>query len=135
MPSNDPDTGVMEGKATIRELMAYRRVDPGARYKAVFGVNVIQAGIGYEMRVGDVVEVLETGEHDQRGGIWNQAEEVPVTVTSAEAMEGLLVKDDGSVVTKTMAEGQSGNFRPLYWALGALGALMSVAVGVTFCSQ
>ncbi|KAJ3262953.1 hypothetical protein HK104_006716, partial [Borealophlyctis nickersoniae] len=98
MPGNDPDTGIL-GKDPVKALMSYRRVDPGAKYKACFGVNLIQGSTGFFLRVGDEVEVLETGEHDQRGGVWNtEPEEVPVTfVRNEDGVSG--TQKNGPLVT------------------------------------
>ncbi|KAJ3066312.1 Mitochondrial amidoxime reducing component 2 [Quaeritorhiza haematococci] len=71
MPCNDPDTGIM-GKEPLKTLMKYRRVDPGAKYEACFGVNLIHAEVGFLLGKGDGVDVVEkTMAHDRKRGLWN----------------------------------------------------------------
>ena len=37
MTTVNPETGVREGLDPLKTLQSYRRVDPGAKYKACFG--------------------------------------------------------------------------------------------------
>ena len=74
------------GKDITKVLMKYRRVDPGAPNKSCFGVNAIAGGVGYVLKVGDVVSVEETGVHTRKGGVWSGTE-VPVVLGGVQDVE------------------------------------------------
>ncbi|TPX68021.1 hypothetical protein SpCBS45565_g03380 [Spizellomyces sp. 'palustris'] len=69
LPNNNPVTGIPHVREPLATLMQYRRSDPGAQFKACFGMNAIQATTGWVLRTGDIVTVVEQGVHDQRG-VW-----------------------------------------------------------------
>jgi uncharacterized protein len=72
VPSNNPSTGEPDPRIQKR-LMGFRRVDPGAKYEACFGMNSVCASSGGVVSVGDEVDVIErTLEHDRKVGVWNQ---------------------------------------------------------------
>lgn len=63
LPDVDPDTGIRDKSEPYASLSRTRKVDKGACPHPCLGMQMIplfQRGI---IRVGDVVEVLETGEH------------------------------------------------------------------------
>ncbi|CAJ0629629.1 433_t:CDS:2 [Entrophospora sp. SA101] len=49
----------------LKTLQSYRRVDKGAKYHACFGMNAIHSETDIIIKVGDLVEVVETGEHQR----------------------------------------------------------------------
>jgi len=66
----DPETGVIDADGEpLKTLMSYRRVDKGAKYKPVFGINAIaesvcnDKGNVYSLCLGDEIRVLKTCEH------------------------------------------------------------------------
>ncbi|CAB4375162.1 unnamed protein product [Rhizophagus irregularis] len=63
MTTVNPETGIKEGLDPLKTLQSYRRVDPGAKYKACFGMNVIHNKSGMTLNVGDQIKVIATGEH------------------------------------------------------------------------
>ncbi|KAJ1968908.1 hypothetical protein IWQ62_000958 [Dispira parvispora] len=64
MTTNDPDEGVLApNHQPLKTLMGYRRVDPGAKYNACFGMNCVPANLGQVIRVNDRVIICETGLH------------------------------------------------------------------------
>jgi uncharacterized protein YcbX len=68
MTNNDTETGV-PGTDTLKSLQRTRRVDPGAKYEACMGVNLIHCDVGGTISIGDEVTVETTTSHDRRG-IW-----------------------------------------------------------------
>lgn len=63
LPNVDPDTGVRHPAEPDRTLRSYRRVDPGAGEAACLGMMMVPVERHGTMRVGDTIELLETGEH------------------------------------------------------------------------
>jgi len=57
----DPETGIADRNEPYTTLKKYRVIDEGSK-SACLGMMVTPLGMG-ECRVGDYVEVLETGEH------------------------------------------------------------------------
>jgi hypothetical protein len=61
------------GKQPSKILMkdSWRRVDPGAKFHACFGMNSISASPGgFSLAVGDQVSILSTtSEHDRKKGM------------------------------------------------------------------
>jgi uncharacterized protein YcbX len=68
MTNNDTETGI-PGAYTLKLLMKHRRVDPGSKYEACMGMNMIHTSIGDMIRLGDPIEVQACAAHDRRG-IW-----------------------------------------------------------------
>ncbi|ODQ82978.1 hypothetical protein BABINDRAFT_159457 [Babjeviella inositovora NRRL Y-12698] len=60
IPNIDPSTGEMRDDSPVSKMLArYRRVDSGQRAYFFFGIHAIQLGeVGYELEVGDRIEVL-----------------------------------------------------------------------------
>ena len=50
---------------TLKTLMKYRRVHPTKKYEAAFGVNVAHTELGFDVKVGDKIEVLAQKETSQ----------------------------------------------------------------------
>ncbi|KAJ3414618.1 hypothetical protein HDV05_006259 [Chytridiales sp. JEL 0842] len=69
MPSNNIEKGSFQKEVTST-LMKHRRVDPGSKYEACFGMNAVQQKIGGRIQVGDSLQVLEWTTHDRRVGVW-----------------------------------------------------------------
>ncbi|KAL5356799.1 hypothetical protein BJX96DRAFT_187466 [Aspergillus floccosus] len=63
LPNVDPDTGVRHPAEPDRTLKSYRRIDPGDYSNAALGMQLVPVPREFTLRVGDAVEVLETGEH------------------------------------------------------------------------
>jgi uncharacterized protein YcbX len=64
LPNIDPDTGVRHPAEPDRTLKSYRRIDPGDYSNAALGMQLVPGLlVEFTLRVGDAVEVLETGEH------------------------------------------------------------------------
>ncbi|EAU32889.1 conserved hypothetical protein [Aspergillus terreus NIH2624] len=63
LPNVDPDTGVRHPAEPDRTLKSYRRIDPGDYSNAALGMQLVPVAREFTLRVGDAVEVLETGEH------------------------------------------------------------------------
>ncbi|KAJ1656654.1 hypothetical protein IWQ61_003807 [Dispira simplex] len=64
MTTNDPDKGELApNHQPLKTLMSYRRVDPGAKYKACFGMNCVPANLGQIIRVNDRMVICEMGSH------------------------------------------------------------------------
>ncbi|KAE8145659.1 MOSC-domain-containing protein [Aspergillus avenaceus] len=63
LPNVDPDTGVRHPSQPDRTLKAYRRIDRGDLTNAALGMQVVPALRECRIRVGDRIQVLETGEH------------------------------------------------------------------------
>ncbi|KAJ5577503.1 MOSC N-terminal beta barrel [Penicillium hispanicum] len=63
LPNVDPATGERHQVEPDRTLKAYRRIDDGDRTNACLGMQLVPAQPEFQMRVGDEVCVLETGEH------------------------------------------------------------------------
>lgn len=61
LPNVDPETGIVDPKEPEKTLRKHRVVDEGSK-NAVLGMQVTPLEEG-EVRVGDEIEVLETGEH------------------------------------------------------------------------
>lgn len=76
MTNYDPEVGHVSTTSTtttLKELMKTRRVDKGAKYEPCMGVNATHASIGFEVRVGQSVQVVQCAIHDRRG-IWNNGD-------------------------------------------------------------
>jgi uncharacterized protein YcbX len=80
MTNNDTETGI-PGKDTLKLLMKHRRVDPGAKYEACMGMNMIHTSTGGMIRLGDRIEVQAIAKHDRRG-IW-KGSKTPVEYLSS----------------------------------------------------
>ncbi|CAG8504784.1 2345_t:CDS:2 [Acaulospora morrowiae] len=65
VPNVNPETGIKDKLQPSKTLSSYRRVDPGAKYMACFGMNVIHKKIGSILKVGDPITVLEIGVHER----------------------------------------------------------------------
>ncbi|KAJ5081313.1 Molybdenum cofactor sulfurase C-terminal [Penicillium alfredii] len=63
LPNVDPLTGERHPAEPDRALKAYRRIDDGDRTNACLGLQLVPAREEFRVCVGDVVRVLETGEH------------------------------------------------------------------------
>ncbi|KAK3672095.1 hypothetical protein LTR78_008065 [Recurvomyces mirabilis] len=63
LPNVDPDTGVKDGNEPYTTLGKTRKVDEGAYPHPCLGMQMIPLFERGILRVGDSVEVLETGEH------------------------------------------------------------------------
>ncbi|KAJ1905292.1 hypothetical protein IWQ60_012313 [Tieghemiomyces parasiticus] len=64
MTNNNPDTGMPSSEQQpLKTIIAYRRVDPGAKFKGCFGMNCAPVKLDQMIRVGDAVIVQETGDH------------------------------------------------------------------------
>ncbi|MCJ1370607.1 hypothetical protein MMC20_001820 [Loxospora ochrophaea] len=63
LPNVDPTTGVKHAREPDQTLRRFRCIDEGAGNNACLGMQMVPALEKAEIRVGDVVEVLETGEH------------------------------------------------------------------------
>ncbi|KAJ3051764.1 hypothetical protein HK097_007227 [Rhizophlyctis rosea] len=118
VPGNDLKTGKMKNDIT-KVIMRYRRIDPGAPYKACFGVNAIPGGVGYVLKVGDVVSVDETGVHTRKGGVWNGTE-VPVVLGGVQDVEKKSVSIGGGVGRRRSVDITVRN----KWGNGGFGGLL-----------
>ncbi|KAL2867191.1 MOSC domain protein [Aspergillus lucknowensis] len=63
LPNVDPDTGVRHPAEPDATLRSYRRIDPGETRYACLGMQGVPAVQEFQIRVGDAISVLETGEH------------------------------------------------------------------------
>ncbi|KAL2788398.1 MOSC-domain-containing protein [Aspergillus keveii] len=63
LPNVDPDTGVRHPREPDQTLRSYRIIDAGERTYACLGMQGVPAVQESRICVGDVVSVLETGEH------------------------------------------------------------------------
>ncbi|KAJ5787020.1 MOSC N-terminal beta barrel [Penicillium paradoxum] len=63
LPNVDPLSGDRHRAEPDRTLKSYRRIDDGDRTNACLGMQLVPAKEEFVMRVGDSVEVLETGLH------------------------------------------------------------------------
>jgi uncharacterized protein YcbX len=72
LPNTDPETGVADRNEPMTTLRKYRVVDEGSK-SACLGMQVTPLGDG-EMRVGDRVELLETGAHRFEGASGRKVE-------------------------------------------------------------
>ncbi|MCJ1409662.1 hypothetical protein MMC19_003744 [Ptychographa xylographoides] len=63
IPNIDPNTGLAHPKEPYKLLRQFRAIDPGAGKDACLGMQMVPAAEESVIRVGDRVEVLETGEH------------------------------------------------------------------------
>lgn len=63
VPNVNQDTGVKHGAEPRQTMLAFRNIDPGAGTKPCMGMQMVPATQDGVIRVGDDIEVLETGEH------------------------------------------------------------------------
>lgn len=63
LPNVDPASGDRHKAEPDRTLKSYRRIDDGDRTNACLGMQLVPAEEKFVMKVGDSVEVLETGVH------------------------------------------------------------------------
>lgn len=63
LPNNNPVTGKRHGSEPNRTLKEFRRIDAGDAKNACLGMQMVPAQEDGEIKVGDGVQVLETGEH------------------------------------------------------------------------
>ncbi|PGG95944.1 hypothetical protein AJ79_09799 [Helicocarpus griseus UAMH5409] len=63
LPNVDPDTGIRHGVEPDKTLKSFRCIDPGDLKNACLGMQCVPAIQEFTLRVGDELEVLETGEH------------------------------------------------------------------------
>ena len=63
LPNVDPATGVRHGSEPNKTLKTHRRIDEGDPKNACLGMQMVPASEYGEIKVGDKIEVLETGEH------------------------------------------------------------------------
>lgn len=63
LPNVDPTTGEKHPSEPNRTLKSFRRIDEGDMKNACLGMQMVAARPESEIRVGDAIEVLETGEH------------------------------------------------------------------------
>lgn len=66
LPNVDPDTGIADPNEPSTTLRKYRIIDPGSK-NPVLGMQITPLQDG-EIKAGDSVELLETGEHHFDGG-------------------------------------------------------------------
>jgi uncharacterized protein YcbX len=66
LPNVDPETGVADQNEPLSTLRKYRIIDDGSK-NPVLGMQVVPLSEG-QVRIGDYVEVVETGEHFFIGG-------------------------------------------------------------------
>nr|CAG8485448.1 6159_t:CDS:2 [Entrophospora candida] len=64
-PNVNFNTGERNALEPLKTLQSYRRVDKGAKYHACFGMNAIHSETDIIIKVGDLVEIVETGEHQR----------------------------------------------------------------------
>ncbi|KAI9192919.1 uncharacterized protein BJ171DRAFT_538048 [Polychytrium aggregatum] len=124
MPSNDPETGRL-GSEPTKTLMGYRRVDPGAKYEACFGMNLIHGKTGVAVRVGDSLLVTErTTQHNRATGLWQKD---PVAEKkAADKARGPAKKRDHSENPRKPRKRSAMDLI----AIGVSGAALVAAVGV-----
>ena len=63
LPNNNPITGKRHGSEPNRTLKDFRRIDAGDPKNACLGMQMVPALAKSQIRVGDDVKVLKTGEH------------------------------------------------------------------------
>ena len=63
LPNNNPVTGKRHGSEPNRTLKDFRRIDAGDPKNACLGMQMVPALEDSEIKVGDKITVLETGEH------------------------------------------------------------------------
>lgn len=63
VPNVNQITGVRDKTEPFRTLRSYRAIDPGAGKNACLGMQMVPALEESAIKVGDLIEVLETGEH------------------------------------------------------------------------
>lgn len=63
LPNVDQITGVRNKSEPFNTLRSYRAIDPGAGKNACLGMQMVPALEESTVKVGDLIEVLETGEH------------------------------------------------------------------------
>ncbi|KAL4992720.1 hypothetical protein BDW68DRAFT_172748 [Aspergillus falconensis] len=63
LPNVDPDTGIRHPFEPDRTLKSYRKIDKGDLANACLGMQAVPAVRESQIRVGDAISVLETGEH------------------------------------------------------------------------
>jgi uncharacterized protein YcbX len=63
LPNIDPDTAIKHDSEPDKTLRSFRCIDPGAPKSACLGMDMVAVEQQGMITVGDVVEVLETGEH------------------------------------------------------------------------
>ncbi|KAJ9669678.1 hypothetical protein H2201_000062 [Coniosporium apollinis] len=64
LPNVDPKTGVKDNNEPLSTLRSYRLIDEGAGTSPCLGMQMTPVSAnGGEVKVGDEIEVLETGEH------------------------------------------------------------------------
>ena len=63
LPNVDPITGERHPSEPNRTLKSFRRIDEGDIKNACIGMQMVPAGAESQIKVGDVIEVLETGDH------------------------------------------------------------------------
>lgn len=63
LPNVNPATGVRHGSEPNKTLKIHRRIDGGDPKNACLGMQMVPASDNSEIKVGDTIEVLETGEH------------------------------------------------------------------------
>lgn len=61
MTTIDQETGTPDGKEPLKTLATYRLVKRGGKSKINFGQNLIAENPGAKIKLGDEVEILETG--------------------------------------------------------------------------
>lgn len=61
LPNVDPETGIADANEPMTTMRKYRVIDEGSK-NAVLGMQVTPLEAG-EVKVGDTIEVLETGSH------------------------------------------------------------------------
>lgn len=61
LPNVDPETGVADANEPLTTMRKYRVIDEGSK-NAVLGMQVTPLEDG-DVKVGDTIEVLETGSH------------------------------------------------------------------------
>lgn len=63
LPNVNPATGVRHGSEPNRTLKSFRRIDEGDPKNACLGMQMVPAAEDSKVKVGDVIKILETGEH------------------------------------------------------------------------
>ncbi|KAI9678344.1 MAG: hypothetical protein M1817_006290 [Caeruleum heppii] len=63
LPNTDPETGEKHAVEPDKTLKRFRRIDEGAGEHACLGMQMVPATQHGTIKVGDVVDVLETGDH------------------------------------------------------------------------
>ena len=63
LPNVDPQTGIAHKLEPYKTLRSFRCIDKGASGKACLGMQMVPATAEAKIRVGDTIEILETGKH------------------------------------------------------------------------